>query len=310
MSNQSEPDCKGLENQIKGLEASQARLQKNLQHAAGEEKQTLVQEIRELESEIREKQRDFNAKRCHTVTMKWTVAGVSREALVFPPVTEGKHPLIFAWHAHGGTMGGAAEQMHFQTGWHEAIVVYPQGLKTETGGDDAGDHPGWQKELDPPNRDLAFFDAMLATLRQKYSIDGRRIYTAGYSNGTGFSYLLWVERGQTLAAIGAVSGVMMKSEREKPAHPRALISIAGTGSGTRPDAVQRTIKRAREINNAPGPRQSCAIPNGAPVHTTCFLYQSTSHTPVKEITHPGGHVPYPPWAPDEIVEFFKHHERP
>lgn len=309
MSNESEPDCKALENQIKGLEASQARLQKSLQHAAGADKQSLVQQIRELESEIREKQRDFNAKRCHAVTMKWTVAGERREALVFPPVTEGKHPLILAWHAHGGSMEGAAEQMHFQTAWHDAIVVYPQGLKTETGNDEEGEGAGWQKELDPPNRDLLFFDAMLATLREKYSVDGRRIYTAGFSNGTGFSYLLWVERGQALAAIGAVSGVMMESERDKPTPPRALISIAGTGKGTKPAGVTRTIERAREINHATEPGQPCAVPNGAPPLTTCTLYQSTRHTPIKQITHPLGHE-YLPWAPGEIVEFFKHHERP
>ena len=48
--------CVTLENQLKGLEAGQARLQKDLQRAAGEDKQSLVQQIKELESEIRQKQ--------------------------------------------------------------------------------------------------------------------------------------------------------------------------------------------------------------------------------------------------------------
>jgi polyhydroxybutyrate depolymerase len=307
MSNNFATDCKALEDQIKALEAAERRVQQNLQHAAGEDKQLFLEEIRELKSQILEKQTDFNAKRCHTVTMKWTVANAQREALVFPPATAGKHPLIFAWHGHDGSPEHAAEQMHFQTVWRDAIVVYPLGLPT-IGDQDKQKAPGWQKELEPPNRDLLFFDAMLTTLREKYSVDDRRIYTAGFSNGTGFCYLLWVERGQTLAAIGAVSGVMMRSERNKPAPPRALIYIAGS-EGFAPGAVDDTVQRAQEINHAPGAGQSCTVPNGAPHLTTCKLYQSTSQTPIKHITHPLGHW-YPPWAPAEIVEFFKRHERP
>ncbi|HEV8485007.1 MAG TPA: hypothetical protein VGV87_15805, partial [Blastocatellia bacterium] len=46
-------NCATIENQLKGLEAARARLQKSLQKAAGEEKQSLLQQIREIESEIR-----------------------------------------------------------------------------------------------------------------------------------------------------------------------------------------------------------------------------------------------------------------
>ena len=244
--------------------------------------------------------------------MDWTVAGSPRQALVFPPASTmppQPHPLIFAWHPHGGTMQSAAESMHFQTLWPDAIVVYPQGLKTETENDQSGNGFGWQKELGQDgNRDLKFFDTMLATFRQKYSVDEDRIYTTGFSNGTGFSYLLWAERGHVLAAVGAVSGVLMESERQKPIQPRALISIAGR-QGLAPNAVQATLDRAQEINNAPGPGQQCPVPNGAPNETDCKLYASTTHTPVKQITHPDGHN-YFSWEPEEIVKFLKNHKKP
>src|SRR5262245_60373981 len=111
MSDTSATDCRALENQLKALEAAETRLQQNLQHAAGEDKPSLLEEIRELKSQIREKQTALNENRCRHITMNWTVAGASRRALVFPPVTAGKHPLIFAWHGHGGRMEEAAEQM-------------------------------------------------------------------------------------------------------------------------------------------------------------------------------------------------------
>jgi polyhydroxybutyrate depolymerase len=302
-------NCASLESGLKGLEAAQARLQQSLQKAAGEEKQSLVQQIREMEAEIRQAQAKLN--RCKGIMMDWTVAGRRREALVFPPASNAaveKHPLIFAWHGHGGTIQGAAQDMGFQTLWPEAIVVYPQGLKTETQGDPDGNGYGWQKELgDDGNRDLKFFDAMLTEIRQKYAVDEERIYTTGFSNGTGFSYLLWAERGDKLAAIGAVSGVLSKSEQDKPIKPRALISIAGA-NGIAPDAVNATVKRASEINEA-GPREPCDIPGGAPADTKCHLYSSLKHTPVKQITHPDGHH-YFSWEPEEIVKFFKNHKKP
>ena len=303
-------NCAVIESKIKALEAAKLRVQKNLQNAVGEEKQAFLQDIRELEGEIRQAQIDLQ--RCTGIRMHWTVAGSPRHALVFLPaslITPQHHPLIFAWHGHGGTINKVAQSMHFQTLWPEAIVVYPQGLPTKTANDKTGGGHGWQKELgEDNNRDLKFFDAMLATLREKYSIDDDRIYTTGFSNGTGFSYLLWAERGHMLAAIGAVSGVMAPSERHKSIPPRALISIAGE-EGKAPDAVQATVDRAQEINNARGPGQDCSRPDGAPHKTKCRLYQSTTHTPVEQITHPGGHD-YLSWEPGAIVEFFKGHKRP
>jgi polyhydroxybutyrate depolymerase len=283
-------------------------VQANLQRAAAGEKQTLMEQVREIEAEIRQKQTELVKRRCQGVIMTWNVAGFKREALVFPPISDSpaKHPLIFAWHGHGGRINNVADSMHFQNLWSEAIVVYAQGLKTETDNDPDGGL-GWQKQKgDDGDRDLKLFDAMLATLRQKYSIDDKRIYTTGFSNGTGFSYLLWVERGQTLAAIGAVAGVIADSEQNKPTKPRALIAIFGTGEGTAPkDVKEKTIDRARRIN-ATGPGQQCSIPNGA---DDCTLFPSATQTPVKRIRHSGGHE-YPSWAPYEIMEFLKSHQRP
>src|SRR5213080_2182728 len=106
---------------------------------------------------------------------KWTVDGVEREALVFLPSTssKAKPPVIFAFHGHGGNIHFAAREMAFQNFWLEAIVVYPQGLPTA--GiimDREGKKPGWQREPgQEQDRDLKFVDAIMATLREKYSAD-------------------------------------------------------------------------------------------------------------------------------------------
>ena len=61
--------------------------------------------------------------------MRWAVDGVQREALVFGPRAKqgaARHPLVVAFHGHGGTMLSASEQMHIEALWPQAIVVYPQ----------------------------------------------------------------------------------------------------------------------------------------------------------------------------------------
>jgi len=67
--------------------------------------------------------------------------------------------------------------------------------------DPQGRMAGWQFAAgDYGDRDLKFFDAMLASLRQDYRVDNKRIFVTGHSNGGGFSYLLWAERPGVFAA--------------------------------------------------------------------------------------------------------------
>ena len=249
--------------------------------------------------------------------IKLLVDGEERFALVFAPepaTVNIKHPLVFAFHGHGGTIDGATQTMHIQTLWPEAIVVYPQGLPRPTPVDPQGNKAGWQVEANQANgnvgnKDLDFFDAMLAAMHQKFAVDDERVYCTGFSNGAGFSYLLWAERPQVIAAIGETAGRLWDSEHLT--QPRALLAIAGSLDTTDPFAKQKaTIDNdARPADSATGQGQPCPLPNGAASGTTCTLYSSTTLTPVKELNHPGAHI-YPAWAPLEIVTFFKNHKRP
>lgn len=237
-------------------------------------------------------------------TMNWTVDGEKRAALVFPPKIAGvKHPLVFAFHGHGGNMQSFAQKTHFHTLWKEAIIVYPQGVKRPSEIDPQGNRSGWQVEANQPNignKDLHFFDAMLVTMQQTYQVDNTRVYAAGFSNGAGFSFLLWARRGQKLAAIGECAGHLALSEQLTL--PRALVAITGNDDTLNTIAEHdETIETARQADNANAAGQPCG--------QGCIRYPSTTQTPVKTIVHPDGHV-YPPWASKEIVKFFKAHQQP
>lgn len=237
--------------------------------------------------------------------MHWTIDGVQRDALVFAPhATHGaaKRPLVIAFHGHGGHIRSTSAQMHIQALWPQAIVVYPQGLNTPTMLDPAGTRPGWQgKAGDFGDRDLELFDAIVATMKQTYRVDKRRIYATGFSNGAVFSLLLWAERAKTIAAIGEVAGRLDPSETLTSARP--LLAVAGRGDAVAPFALQRqTIQQARQINSASGA--------GRPCGQYCTFYPSTNGpVPVKTFIHPGGHL-YPTWAATQIVKFFKSHKQP
>jgi polyhydroxybutyrate depolymerase len=235
--------------------------------------------------------------------MQWTIDGVQRDALVFPPRAAAvKHPLVIAFHGHGGTMQSTSLKMHIEALWPEAIVVYPQGLSTPTPHDPEGSSSGWQgKAGDFGDRDLRLFDAIVATMKRSYPVDKRRIYATGFSNGAVFSLLLWAERAKTIAAIGEVAGRLDPSKTRTL--PRALLAVAGQDDTVAPFAVQnQTIRLAREINGASGP--------GSPCGRHCTFYASKyGPFPVKTFIHPGGHV-YPDWAPAEIVKFFESHTQP
>jgi polyhydroxybutyrate depolymerase len=144
------------------------------------------------------------------VPRHWDVDGVRREALVVIPeatADDQPAPVVFVFHGHGGTSRQAARSFGLHTHWPEAIVVYPQGLPTPGRlTDPEGKRNGWQHAAgEQEDRDLKFFDAMLASLKSEHEIDEARIYSTGHSNGGGFTYLLWASRPDVFAAVAPSS---------------------------------------------------------------------------------------------------------
>jgi polyhydroxybutyrate depolymerase len=234
------------------------------------------------------------------IMMKSSDEGGDREALVFAPAAGGpaaKAPVLFVFHPHGNVAQQAAETMHFQTDWPEALVVYMQGLPTPgLLGDVEGKYPGWQQtpgQLE--DRDLKFFDTTLAAMREKYPVDDRRIYATGFSNGGFFTYLLWAKRPKVFAAF-ATGGCNILPDVEIT-EPRAAIHAAGKNDLLAFFSDQETtIAKLRKLNGCSEQGESCGA--------GCTLYPSTTGTPVEAFIYSGGHT-YPPEASELIVKFLK-----
>jgi hypothetical protein len=170
----------------------------------------------------------ISAQAAEPPTMTWNINGAQREALIFAPTAStksGTSPLVFVFHGHGGTMQNISRSMHIQTNWPEAIVIYMQGVPTPTRIDPEGKRAGWQRALgEVGDRDLKFFDAVLASMRKKFSVNDKRIYAAGFSNGSLFTFLLWAER----------PNVFERSHRAPGRRQKASISLFPSRSSLSP----------------------------------------------------------------------------
>jgi polyhydroxybutyrate depolymerase len=234
---------------------------------------------------------------------EWTVGGVKRQAIVLKPerATEQPAPLLFVFHGHGGAMRNTA-RLGYHKAWPEAIVVCPQGLATVTARDPQGSRPGWQNRKGADgDRDLAFFDAMLKSLRAERKVDDRRIYATGHSNGGGFTYLLWAERSDVLAAVAPSSAGAAALLPATGIKPMPALILGGRTDAVVPFAGQgRSMALVRRINQCGAEEKPW--PAAGSLEGT--LYPSGVGAPLVTLIHPGGHR-FPPEAPALIVRFLK-----
>ena len=237
------------------------------------------------------------------VERRWTIGDTKREALLYLPQQAGDSPapLVLVFHGHGGTMRNAMRSFGLHKLWPEAVVVYPQGLNTPGQlTDPEGKRSGWQSSAGQlGDRDLKFVDKILTDLKSERRIDPDRIYATGHSNGGGFTYLLWAERGDTFAAMAPSSAAGLKHLPKMK--PKPLLHIAGET-----DPLVRFPMQKRMIDMVRG-KNGCE-PDGNPWHDVkfCTEYESKQGTPVITLIHPGGHK-FEATAPAAIVRFFKEH---
>ena len=229
---------------------------------------------------------------------EFTVGGVSREVLIYAPPTArtASTPVVFVFHGHGGNARQVAESFGINRLWPEAISVYMQGLPTVGQlTDPTGAQPGWQAAAgDQGDRDLKFFDAVLARLKHDYHVDEKRIYATGHSNGGGFTYLLWAERGTVFAAVAPSAAVARYVNKLTP---KPAMLLAGSQDTLVKFAwQQRMMEAVRKLNGCDS--------NSQPWADRCVIYSSKKGTPVITFIHSGGHR-FDPAGGALIVKFFK-----
>jgi polyhydroxybutyrate depolymerase len=144
-----------------------------------------------------------------------------------PASTSLARPLILAFHGGGGEADGfkryagldaIADREGVLVAYPNGTGVLPRRLLTWNAGACCG--YAMNQHVD----DVAFATAVLDDVSRRTSVDARRVYATGHSNGAMMAYRLGTERGERLAAIAPVAGAY-SLERFAPLRRLAVLHI-------------------------------------------------------------------------------------
>ena len=175
------------------------------------------------------------------------VRGLAREYVVHVPAgSDGRRPLPVVVMLHGG--GGTASLEMEATGWtYKAddagfLAVFPEGARPhpdrrarfagnpQTWNDGSGRFWSGSHQID----DVGFINAVLDDLIGRFRVDERRIYVAGFSNGSSMAYRVGLELSSRIAAIAPISSSGLRVPSHPLVAPVSLISIHGTADPRNP----------------------------------------------------------------------------
>jgi polyhydroxybutyrate depolymerase len=174
------------------------------------------------------------------------VGGLERHYLLhIPPSYDGRAavPVVLMFHGAGGKGGGALRE----TGWGEKadragfLAVFPDGVPPDPSSrasfsrnpqlwnDGSGRRMISRQNVD----DVGFVRALLDDLHAHFTVDPRRVYVTGFSNGASMVFRLGAELADRVAAIAPVSGQSWVAD-PRPARPISVIMFAGTADPLNP----------------------------------------------------------------------------
>jgi len=141
-------------------------------------------------------------------------------------------PLVIYLHCYGWTaqQGMDYTLMNLVADTSGFIVVYPNAVDM-VWNSGIGENPDWP---DPDVDDVGFINALIDTLSNHYSINLKRVYACGFSNGGFMSYKLACQLSHRIAAIASVGGVISSGTLDNcnSQHTMPVLHIHGTADNT------------------------------------------------------------------------------
>ena len=177
-----------------------------------------------------------------TTTESINVNGVTRSYILYVPasyVPGTPAPLLFNFHGYTSSASVQLAYGDFRpiADVEGFLLAVPQGLPLPGTGQPHWNVGGWTTASQ--SDDLGFTDAMIAEISTNYTVDDRRIYSTGFSNGGFFSFELACQRSHVIAAIGSVAGTVTPEQETAgctPARAVPVVQIHGTSDSTIPYA--------------------------------------------------------------------------
>ena len=236
-------------------------------------------------------------------TKNYNVNGLTRKAILYEPtIKSDRVPVVFVFHGHGGNANFVSRRIDVQNYYKEALVIFMEGLpgRAVPGLDPNGTMNGWQIFTDDlERRDIQFFDKVFADIHQKnYTIDDKKIYLIGHSNGARFANVLWKTRGDKISAICSASaqGGNMISE----AVPISVWMYIGKND--------RIVSPKSQEESIPIVKSNLGIIDKGKTDSDKTIFSGKNNTELVLQQSNSGHE-FPKSSLQEIISFFKRHTK-
>lgn len=167
--------------------------------------------------------------------------------LDLPENTEGE-PLVIMLPGYGNSAESFRNTIHFEQGANASgyAVAYVTGAPNPY---DLVSSVGWNSGISAEgNDDTAFLVSLVKYLQNEYSLDGKRTFAVGFSNGAFMTHRLAMEAGEIFSACVSVAGLMPVKiwDERKAENSVSFFQITGEKDDVVPKNIDGSAKYAKD----------------------------------------------------------------
>lgn len=165
--------------------------------------------------------------------------GGSRPVSVYVPASYACTPTPLVVMLHGYSASGATEESYLQiTAQAEArgfLYAHPDGTTDSAGNKFWNATDACCNLFGASVDDSGYLSGLITEIGRHYSVDPKRVFLVGHSNGAFMSYRMACDHADQIAAIASLAGAMFQDVAScTPSNPVAVLEIHGTADTTIP----------------------------------------------------------------------------
>lgn len=156
--------------------------------------------------------------------------GINRQFFIYQSSSySGNTPVLFVLHGYTSRALWIMNYSGFQSLADEFgfLIIYPQGTLLPSTGQTHWNVGGWTTSS--TTDDVGFINSIIDFINDEYSIDDKKVYSTGMSNGGYMSYKLACDLSSRIAAVASVTGSMTTQTIDgcNPSHATPVAQIHG-----------------------------------------------------------------------------------